>query len=150
MNRSILKEKSKIRVPENVMNVSDLHQLFNLLERYLARSNTCRNTDTEDMVKSERQIQSDETDCGFEAFFEVRTHVKVRCTKEEIGDFGWQPGRYIAQAQKASSMLDQTQVVYISETESVYKIHVTSMLARRKVIVIKIMIRLKKHKLKYL
>ena len=132
VNRSILKEKSKIRVPENVMNVSDLHQLFKSLERYLARSNICKNIDTEDTVKSDKQSQSDETDSGFEDFFEVGTHVKVRWTKEEIGDSGWRPGWYVAQVQKASSMLDQIEVVYISEPESVYKIDVTSTLAKGK------------------
>lgn len=112
------------------MNESDLHQLFHSLERYLARSNSI--IDTEDTVKSDRQNQPVETDTGFEDFFEVGTHVKVRWTKEEIGDSGWRPGWYVAQVQKASSMLDQIEVVYISEPESLYKIDVTYMLAKGK------------------
>ena len=71
-----------------------------------------------------------ETDNGLENFFEVGARVKVCWTKEEIGNSGWQPGWYVAEVQNANSMLDQIEVIYLSE--SVYKIDVTSMLAEGK------------------
>ena len=130
VNRSILKEKSKIRVPENIINVSDLHQLFKSLGRYLDHFINIHNT-KDDTVKSIYTLSA-AIDTGSEDFFEVGARVKVRWTKEEIGDSGWRCGWYVAEVQKANSMLDQIEVVYISEPESVYKIDVTSMLAKGK------------------
>ena len=76
VNRSILKEKSKIRVPENIINVSDLHQLFKSLGRYLDHFINIHNT-KDDTVKSIHTLSA-AIDTGSEDFFEVGAHVKVR------------------------------------------------------------------------
>ncbi len=130
VNRSILKEKSKIRVPDNIIKVSDLHQLLKSLRRYLDHFINIHNI-KDDMVKLIHTL-STAIDTGSDDFFEVRACVKVRWTKEEIGNSGWRSGWYVAEVQKANPMLDQIEVVYISEPESVYKIDVTCMLAKGK------------------
>ena len=133
VNRSVLKDKSVIEVPENIVEISDLHQLFKCLDTYLdqhlGRDDKVVCDEIETSTSEENRSK---TDTKSEELFDVGTRVKVLWTKDEIGDTGWRSGWYVAEVQQANQMLDQIDVVYISEPESVYTIDVTSMLASGK------------------
>ena len=58
--------------------------------------------------------------------------MNVRWTKDEIGNSRWRPGWYVAEVQNTNVMLDQIEIIYVSEPESIYKLDVSSMLAQGK------------------
>ena len=55
-----------------------------------------------------------------EQFYEVGTRVKVRWTREEIGDSNWRPGWYVGEVQGSSVEEDEITVQFVSEPGSTY------------------------------
>jgi hypothetical protein len=120
-------EKSKIRIPENIQAITDLHKLFSALQRFVDHQ-TYRNLDDSNADEGVNEDNSDE----YCEYFEVGRQVKVKWTKEEIGDTGWRAGWYSAEVQKSDISSDEITIVYVSEPESTYEVEVTPLLAHGK------------------
>lgn len=71
-------------------------------------------------------------------FYEVGARVKVKWTREEIGDSNWRPGWYVGEVH--GSMVaeeDEITVQFISEPESTYTYEVTPCVAEGKLRMVK-------------
>lgn len=64
-----------------------------------------------------------------EEFHEVGCKVKVRWSKEEIGDSGWRSGWYVGEVQQSDPDNDEIKVVFQAEPDATYSYEVTSCLA---------------------
>jgi len=51
--------------------------------------------------------------------------IKVKWTKDDIGNTGWRPGWYKAQVQSYCVDTDEIEVVYVSEPTCIYTLEVT-------------------------
>ena len=72
-----------------------------------------------------------------EQFYEVGTRVKVKWTREEIGDSNWRPGWYVGEVQGSIAEEDEITVQFISEPESTYTYEVTPCVAEGKLRMVK-------------
>jgi hypothetical protein len=64
-----------------------------------------------------------------EEYFSIGAKIKIRWTKDEIGDSGWRSGWYTAQVQEGYLEDDNIQILYFSEPECVYSVCVSEYLA---------------------
>ena len=64
-----------------------------------------------------------------EQFYEVGCKVKVRWSKEEIGDSGWRSGWYVGEVQQSDPDNDEISIVFQAEPDTTYSYEVTSSLA---------------------
>ena len=72
-----------------------------------------------------------------EQFYEVGARVKVKWTREEIGDSNWRPGWYVGEVQGSIAEEDEITVQFISEPESTYTYEVTPCVAEGKLRMVK-------------
>ena len=103
--------------------LSDLHNVFETLERYLGNRIQKANTVT---IPVSLANHTDFCICDefIYATFFVGTRVRFLWNKDEIGDSGWRPEWYVAEVQGADFPDDTIDVVYVSEPESIYSIEV--------------------------
>lgn len=101
-----LKEKSKITVPSCIAQVTDLHDLFEALHDYIKWNWTTTDGTGKD-TKALRSGVNWSHDEEYEHFFEVGSQIKVRWSKEEMGETGWKPGCYRAEVQEADIRSDE-------------------------------------------
>lgn len=130
-HKTPLAEKSKIPLPVNLKSIIGLHDLFKLLQDYV-QLHTFRKDDDDISDKSSPGTSSEREIDEYHRYFEVGTHVKIRWSRDEIGDTGWKAGWYNAEVQESDLTLDEITVVYVSEPESIYKVEVTPLLAHGK------------------
>ena len=64
-----------------------------------------------------------------EQSYEIGCKVKVRWSKEEIGESGWKPGWYVAEVQQSDPDNDEIKKVFQAEQDTTYTYKVTSSLA---------------------
>ena len=131
----MLKNRSSLPVPEWIKCPSDLHNIFEPLERYINngidKSNTaCLSVPLS--VENCVNFNDAEDESTYDAYFEIGTRIRVRWTKDEIGDSGWRSGWYVAEVQGSNILEDTVEVVYISEPKSIYTIEVTEFLGQGK------------------
>ena len=106
-HRTQLKEKSKIAVPSCIAQVTDLHDLFEPLHDYIKCYRS--RTGTDETGKDTKALGGGVNwshDEEYEHFFEVGSQIKVRWSKEEMGETGWKPGWYSAEVQEAGIRSD--------------------------------------------
>ena len=65
-----------------------------------------------------------------EQFYEVGVRIKVKWSKEDIGDTNWRPGWYVGEVQEADPKNDEITVQFVSEPLSFYKYEVTPCVAQ--------------------
>ena len=65
-------------------------------------------------------------------YFTVGQKIKVKWTREEIGDSGWRAGWYSAQVQEVEIEEDNIRIVYFTEPNCIYTVCVSEYLANRK------------------
>jgi hypothetical protein len=121
-------EKSKIKIPSNIHVITDLHKLFSALQMYVSHPFRRDGSDSTDEPEGNMRESCDE----YYEYFEIGRQVKVRWSKEEIGDTGWRAGWYSAEVQESNLSLDEITIIYVSEPESIYKVEVTPLLANGK------------------
>ena len=120
-------EKSKIKIPSNIDEIADLHKLFSALQRYV---NNPFHRDGSD--SNEPDGNKTESSDEYHEYFEIGRQVKVRWSKEEIGDTGWRAGWYSIEVQESNLSLDEITIIYVSEPKSIYNVEVTPLLANGK------------------
>lgn len=69
----------------------------------------------------------------YEEFVAIGQKIKVKWTKDEIGDSGWRAGWYCAQVQEGQIEEDVICIVYFSEPKCVYTLCVSEYLAHGKI-----------------
>lgn len=74
-------------------------------------------------------IKIDDRD-EIEQFYEIGARIKIKWSKEEIGDTDWRPGWYVAEVQDADRDNDEITVQFVSEPECTYKYEVTPRVAQ--------------------
>ncbi len=84
----------------------------------------------------EESITLDEGD-EIEQFYEVGARIKVKWTREEIGDSGWKPGWYVGEVQESEVENDLVGVQFISEPDVTYAYEVTPLVAEGKMEMVK-------------
>jgi len=72
-----------------------------------------------------------------EQFYEVGARIKVKWTKEEIGDTNWRPGWYVGEVQGSDADQDEITVKFVAEPESTYTYEVTPCVAEGKIRIVK-------------
>ena len=72
-----------------------------------------------------------------EQFFEVGCRVKVKWTREEIGNSNWRPGWYVGEVQSSETGQDKITVQFLSEPECTYTYEVTPCVAEGKLRMVK-------------
>lgn len=107
--------------------ITDLHNLFINSRRYFSHP-IHKDNDESDAAKENQGENADE----YHQYFEVGRQVKIRWSKDEMGDTGWREGWYNAEVQESELSSDEITVVYVSEPESTYKVEVTPLLANGK------------------
>lgn len=65
-----------------------------------------------------------------EQFYEIGARIKVKWSKEEIGDSEWRPGWYVGEVQSADRDNDEITVQFVSEPDCTYMYEVTPCLVR--------------------
>lgn len=110
-------EQSKITVPSNIQTITELHNLFINLQRYVGHP-IHRDVGKSNAPEENQGEDADE----YHQYFEVRRQVKIRWSKDKIGDTGWRAGWYNAEVQESELSSDEITVVYVSEPESTYKV----------------------------
>lgn len=118
----------KIKIPSNIHVITDLHKLFSALQMYVSHPFRRDGSDSTDEPEGNMRESCDE----YYEYFEIGRQVKVRWSKEEIGDTGWRAGWYSAEVQESNLSLDKITIIYVSEPESIYKVEVTPLLANGK------------------
>ena len=122
-------EISKMQVPKG-LSKEDIGDILKPLKQDLL---TKSRTDNVQGLFNQGHLKTRESkDEAYEEFFEVGTEIKVKWTKEEIGDSGWRPGWYTAQIQMADIENDIIKVEYQSEPGCIYTVDVTPMIAQGK------------------
>ena len=64
-----------------------------------------------------------------EQFFEVGAQIKIKWTKDEIGDSNWKPGWYAGEVQESDLENDKITVQFVSEPTVTYEYEVTTSVA---------------------
>ena len=127
------KHNSQLQVPHGT-NFKTLQQIFEPIKNYITiLKDMRREKDKEitvatvvDKTTGECNQVENET---YEEYFAVGAKIKLRWTKEEIGDSGWRCGWYTAQVQASNLEEDTIEVLYFSEPESVYSVCVSEYLS---------------------
>ena len=101
--------------------------MFSALQRYV---NNPFHRDGSD--SNEPEGNKTESSDEYHEYFEIGRQVKVRWSREEIGDTGWRAGWYSAEVQESNLSLDEITIIYVSEPESIYNVEVTPLLANGK------------------
>ena len=65
-----------------------------------------------------------------EQFYEIGARIKIKWSKEEIGDSDWRPGWYVAEVQYADMDNDEITVQFVSEPDCTYMYEVTPCIAQ--------------------
>ena len=67
-----------------------------------------------------------------EQFFEVGARIKIKWTKDDIGDSNWKPGWYVGEVQQSDLDNDEITVQFVSEPTVTYEYEVTTLVAEGK------------------
>lgn len=65
-----------------------------------------------------------------EQFYEIGARIKIKWSKQEIGDTNWRPGWYVTEVQDADRDNDEITVQFVSEPECTYVYEVTPCVAK--------------------
>ena len=115
-------EISKMQVPKG-LSKQDIWDMLKPLKQDLLIKSRADNVQS---LFNQRHLKTREfTDETYQEFFEVGTGIKVKWTKEEIGDSWWRPGWYTTQFQMADIDNDIIKVEYQSEPGCNYMVDVT-------------------------
>eukprot|EP00112_Aurelia_sp_Birch-Aquarium-sp1_P011710 Seg24649.1 transcript_id=Seg24649.1/GoldUCD/mRNA.D3Y31 product="hypothetical protein" protein_id=Seg24649.1/GoldUCD/D3Y31 len=123
-------EKSTIQVPEGL---EEIGGVLNQLKDSLKAVGNVHSDDTEMLARDNLRIRTPQ-DQEYEEMFEVGAVLKIKWDADEIGDSGWRPGWYTADVQMADLDNDTVEVEYRSEQGCIYKIQVTPMLSKGKLL----------------
>ena len=77
-----------------------------------------------------------------EQFYEIRARIKIKWSKQEIGDTDWRPGWYVAEVQDADRDNNEITVQFVSEPDCTYTYEVTPCLAKETLQIVKPIFRL--------
>lgn len=128
------KSESQLQVPYNT-NFENMQRIFEPVKNYvqiLRKIRIEKSTELSNAIignTSYTQNQPATNHEEYEDYFSIGTKIKVRWTKDEIGDSGWRCGWYTAQVQEGHLEEDVIQVLYFSEPECVYSVCVSEYLA---------------------
>lgn len=56
-----------------------------------------------------------------EQFYEIGARIKIKWSKQEVGDTNWRPGWYVAEVRDADRDNDQITVQFVSEPEEAWE-----------------------------
>lgn len=65
-----------------------------------------------------------------EQFYEIGAKVKVKWTREEIGDSNWRPGWFVAEVQESDPDNDEITLMFSAEPEATYTYEVMPCIAK--------------------
>ena len=113
----------------NMFNIADMLKSLKDDIRILQRSKG-NNHDAERTSSGSSSITTFIPKEPYEEYFEIGTKVSVKWTSQDIGDTGRKPGWYTAEVQDSSIDNDWIKIEYSSEPGRLYKLDVTSHLAK--------------------
>ena len=120
-------EKPIVKPPENIIIQEDLTELFNPLLQYLYavaqadEKNSAQTAGTTQAKISKYLV----TTTLHDQITQIGSIIKVKWTKNEIGNTGWRPGWYKAQVQSYCVDIDEVELVYTSEPTCIYTMEVS-------------------------
>ncbi len=126
--------ESQLQVPRNT-NFENLQSIFEPVKNYVEILKNIRYEKSKELSTAivgsscGTQNQPGTNHEEYEEYFSIGTKIKIRWTKDEIGDSGWRCGWYTAQVQEGYLEDDNIQVLYFSEPECVYSVCVSEYLA---------------------
>ena len=132
-------EKSFQPVPQH-LTLENIHiEMLKPIEEYLRILQLQRRERNEEILKcvwdEENNVNPEDDNCiHCEEFLIIGKRVKVKWSKDEIGDSGWKCGWYTAVVQSFSEENDTIDVVYFTEQECVYTICVSEYIAQVKLV----------------
>ena len=92
--------------------VDELKGIANIT--YVVEPSECYEVPVQELLE-EGMIQIDDGD-ELEQFYEVGARIKVKWSKEEIGDTNWRPGWYVGEVQEADIENDEITVQFVLAT----------------------------------
>ena len=119
-------EKPIVKPPENII-IQDLTELFNPLLQYLyaaAQADEKCSAQTAGTTQA-KILKYLVTTTLHDQITQIGSIIKVKWTKNEIGNTGWRPGWYKAQVQSYCVDTDEVELVYTSEPTCIYTMEVS-------------------------
>lgn len=119
---------SNLNIPTDVSEMTDLLTVLKSLKLYIdtLSSEEIKSSKTSSDTNSFRRRDI------YQKFFEVGKFVRVKWSKEEVGESGWRRGWFTAKVQGCPIKDDRITAKYLSEPESIYDMEVTLELAKRR------------------
>ncbi len=114
------------------LSLQNLQDVFQQLKEYLAIERDIRRKNNKVFfaknTKLDDELSNNKSD-SYEEYFSIGRKVKVKWSKDEIGNSGWKTGWYCAQVQEGHIEEDDITIVYYTEPECVYTLCVSEFLA---------------------
>ena len=120
-----------LNVPQNIT-FQTLENAFKELKDYIKTLKSLRLKKGEELNLKNKSVNhkcSNSNSDDYEEYFCIGKKLKIKWSKEELGNSGWTQGWYSAQVQEGHVEDDTVTVVYFSEPKCVYTLCVSEYLA---------------------
>ena len=126
-----MKCSSRLAIPAYI-SFQNLQDVFNELKQYVTILKEIRHTKDKELYTKCRNVVDESLSTSYdeyEEYFCIGRKVKVKWSKEELGDSGWRGAWYCAHVQGGHIEDDSINIVYYTEPECVYTLCVSEYLA---------------------
>ena len=126
-----IKCSSRLDIPPD-LSFHNLQDVFQQLKEYLTIERKIRRKNNEAFVTKNNKLGDELSNIKpdtYEEYFCIGRKIKVKWSKDEIGNSGWKTGWYCAQVQEGHIEEDDITIVYYTEPECVYTLCVSESLA---------------------